>query len=220
MGNELEKVLMTKMAGQQEADELPWWAFPLALAGGGAVAGRLMRRLPRRGLYHGSPHMFNKFSTEFPNSGLGASGHGNGVYLTNNPRTAEMWAKRAASEKVIYHNQRLGGSHVYDVDAKLDHGRFLALDKPLSGQSEYVRGAIRKLSPSLGDDATGFDILSRLGGDEKGSQALHNAGVIGTTYSSHLANNYVVFDPSRLRIRRRKDYKPSKKALKFYSGDG
>jgi hypothetical protein len=46
--------------------------------------------------YHGSCHLFNKFSLTFLGSGEGKSKFGHGIYITSNYKTAALYAAKAA----------------------------------------------------------------------------------------------------------------------------
>ena len=47
-------------------------------------------------LYHGSCHLFDKFSLEFLGSGEGKSKFGHGIYITSSYKTAVLYAAKAA----------------------------------------------------------------------------------------------------------------------------
>lgn len=47
-------------------------------------------------LYHGSCHLFDKFSLEFLGSGEGKSKFGHGIYITSSYKTAALYAAKAA----------------------------------------------------------------------------------------------------------------------------
>ena len=47
-------------------------------------------------LYHGSCHLFEKFSLSFLGSGEGKSKFGHGIYITSNFKTAALYASKAA----------------------------------------------------------------------------------------------------------------------------
>jgi hypothetical protein len=47
-------------------------------------------------LYHGSCHLFDKFSLEFLGSGEGKSKYGFGIYITSSFKTAALYAAKAA----------------------------------------------------------------------------------------------------------------------------
>ena len=47
--------------------------------------------------YHGSCHLFNKFSLTFLGSGEGKSKFGHGIYITSNYKTAALYASKAAN---------------------------------------------------------------------------------------------------------------------------
>ncbi len=47
-------------------------------------------------LYHGSCHLFDKFSLEFLGAGEGKSKYGHGIYITSSFKTAALYAAKAA----------------------------------------------------------------------------------------------------------------------------
>ena len=112
---------------------------------------------------------------------------------------------------------------LYEVNIKADPDEFLDWDKPLSQQSEKVRGAIQafdpEMSPSLRDNYTGQTFMRDYSGYVSDgyaksvpevSQALRDAGIPGIKYldqgsrsTGEGSRNYVVFDANLIEILRK-----------------
>ena len=56
--------------------------------------------------YHGSCHLFNKFSLTFLGSGEGKSKFGHGIYITSNYKTAALYAAKAAKAEIVNEYRR------------------------------------------------------------------------------------------------------------------
>ena len=53
-------------------------------------------------LYHGSCHLFDKFSLKFLGSGEGKSKFGHGIYITSSYKTAALYAAKANGKQCCY----------------------------------------------------------------------------------------------------------------------
>jgi hypothetical protein len=73
--------------------------MPFARAGEMGVGGGKMTQ-PGIKAYHGSPHEFEKFSTEHIGTGEGGQAYGHGLYFAENPRVAEAY-KRSLAKATI-----------------------------------------------------------------------------------------------------------------------
>lgn len=78
-------------------------------------------------------------------------------------------------------------------------------DAPIKNQNKTVRDFAIKQGLLLDD--TGFDLIQKVGRDKAGSDAMRAAGIPGIKYTDQMnrvggkeTKNYVVFDPSRLKI--------------------
>lgn len=78
-------------------------------------------------------------------------------------------------------------------------------DEPIKNQNKTVRDFAIKQGLLLDD--TGFDLIQKVGRDKAGSDAMRAAGIPGIKYTDQMnrvggkeTKNYVVFDPSRLKI--------------------
>lgn len=120
--------------------------------------------------------------------------------------------------------------HLYQVEIAANPDHFLDWDRPATQQHPVVQGAMNKIWESLGGSlegrttpaftahsgATGEDqhsaLVTNLRGQKAAADALHEHGVHGIKYldqgsrsgpASEGTHNYVVFDPSRVNIKRR-----------------
>ena len=108
--------------------------------------------------------------------------------------------------------------HMYEVAIHAHPDHFLDWDKPLHEQSEHVKNAMSERSGLFekGSSYTGKDlyrIFEDMHGDdsEKASNELRNKGIYGVKYFGDMyrsglkkpTQNYVVFDPKDIEIKRR-----------------
>lgn len=94
----------------------------------GGVAGAFAQRA-----WHGSPHTFDRFSTDSIGSGTGRSTYGWGLYFTKDKKVAEF-----------YRDSLGGDSRLYEVDVPEDDV-LLNSDDTFAQQPKKVRDAINKL---------------------------------------------------------------------------
>lgn len=87
--------------------------------------------------YHASPHEFDAFDFSKIGTGEGAQAYGHGGYFSENPAVS---GKDGSYYKQFEGSH--GKAHAYEVNIKADPNDFLDWDKPLSQQSEKVRGAL------------------------------------------------------------------------------
>jgi hypothetical protein len=113
--------------------------MPFARAGEMGVGGGKMTQ-PGIKAYHGSPHEFEKFSTEHIGTGEGAQAYGHGLYFAENPRVAEEY-KRSLAGRL-----KEGSGKMYEVNIKAEREHFLDWDKPLSEQSKHVQDKLKELN--------------------------------------------------------------------------
>lgn len=71
--------------------------------------------------YHGSPHLFDRFTTDHIGTGEGAQAYGWGLYFAENPGVAEDYKLRLAGEAPIT-NFSIGGREVVRKEKYLDYG--------------------------------------------------------------------------------------------------
>jgi hypothetical protein len=138
-------------------------------------------------------------------------------------------ASLAAGRQIVEEAKRAG--HMYEVNIAANPDDFLDWDRPLSEQSEKVRGAVssrmqppdafkgpartRAEAAATGDfsDIDGHSALTLLGGygdPSKASTALREAGIPGIRYldqgsrtAGDGSRNYVVFDENLINIMRK-----------------
>ena len=192
----------------------------LSVLGTNAVAG------PRLGpgelgatVFHGSPHMFDKFDMNKVGTGEGAQAYGRGLYFAERPEVASAYK---------------GSGSLYKTDLPDQHiPRMIDWDKPLSSQSAEVKQALGKINnplvqEALARDWTGHKLVTTLqqalsrqepipgmpagvtrttSGPEETRQLLLKAGIPGVKYldagsrgSGTGTRNYAVFDDSLVKI--------------------
>lgn len=93
--------------------------------------------------YHGSPHNFEKFSLDKIGTGEGAQAYGHGLYFAENEGVAKGYRDTLSRGGASSDGIKPVGSkgHMYEVNIRADPEHFLDWDKPLSQQSDKVRGA-------------------------------------------------------------------------------
>lgn len=172
-------------------------------------------------LYHGSPHLFDKFDMSKIGTGEGGQAFGHGLYLAENPEVATAYQKNLAPGE--------GLGNLYKVDIPDEAvSRMLDLDRPLIEQPQALHRL--KAANLLGDerqfdDWRAFvgpggvlvnpeDAAQRvyiaaeqsMGGPAAASAAFNAAGIPGLRYldqGSRAAGgtrNMVLFDDSLARI--------------------
>jgi hypothetical protein len=171
--------------------------------------------------YHGSPHKFDKFSTEHIGSGEGNQGFGWGLYFTSSKDVAEYYRTGLKVDGTT--------GQTYKVDIPDEH-QFLSRDSLLKDQPEAIQKGVRaafeelvsdptvkqrmpgyrNFVPEFGkkewDDALNgqgvYDFIQTLtGSDKEASLLLKKHGVEGVKYKGERDfTNFVVFDDSRIKI--------------------
>jgi hypothetical protein len=148
--------------------------LPFARAGElGAGGGKMVQ--PGIKAYHGSPHEFERFSSEHIGTGEGAQAYGHGLYFAENPKVAAEYrdqlsggkmmkgasvkldpdrgyiARKPSGEEKIFSFEKEAKEWVedpgkmYEVNITAEREHFLDWDKPISEQSEFVKEALSKL---------------------------------------------------------------------------
>ena len=113
--------------------------------------------------YHGSPHRFDKFSTEHIGKGEGAQSYGHGIYLAEQEAVARSY--RDALSKP-------GSGHMYEVNIKGKADDFLDWDKPIAQQSEAIKAAF----PVEIHHLTGAQLHNELSGMIRAERPQHKFG--------------------------------------------
>jgi hypothetical protein len=149
-------------------------------------------------VYHGSPHLFERFDLGKMGSGTGQQVYGKGLYMAENPATAQKYQKNVKDLE--------NPGNLYKVDLPDTHvRRMLDFDEPLKNQPKKVRDLAKSLNLDLND--LGGDLLERIGKGEQGKKILQDAGITGIKYYNEMSGgkdlwkrNFVVFDPNHLTI--------------------
>lgn len=81
--------------------------------------------------YHGSPHTFNKFSTDYMGTGEGVQAFGWGLYFTTKEAIAKHYAsmERDTGQTVLYNGQEYGYEDSFIIDSD---GKILEWNAPIS----------------------------------------------------------------------------------------
>lgn len=158
--------------------------------------------------YHGSPYIFDKFTTAAVGTGEGSGAYGFGLYFAGKKEIAQHYRDMLAT--------RRDKGRLYEVDIP-DDGQYLLHDTSLDEQPKAVKAALKRAGVTAdayeqdyaermdfrhdphGDDI--YRMLSQqLGSDRAASEALQAAGVRGIKYldrNSRFAGdgtyNYVIF---------------------------
>jgi hypothetical protein len=131
-------------------------------------------------LWHGSPHNFDRFSTDHLGTGDGEQIHGWGLYFTVSQRLADDYKVGLAQ---MYGKP----GKLYKVEVKRDEADFLDLEQPLTRQSSRVWNVLQKIDFIPPERFTGADIyaacVKRFGSEKAASQALSAAGLAGSRYT-------------------------------------
>lgn len=157
--------------------------------------------------YHGSPHMFNKFSMKKVGSGEGSTTYGYGLYFTQDERVSQSYKDSPLT----------GGSAstgaTYQVHLSIKPDEVLDWDEPIRGQSQKVRDLLGKQYDGWKDQsgqALYETISERLGGDKQASQFLEKNGIHAVRYTDRpaftdgrVSHNLVVFNDKRITITHR-----------------
>lgn len=96
--------------------------------------------------YHGTPHRFDKFSTEHIGSGEGNQAHGWGLYFAEDKKVSEGYFKRLSDDKVFYDGQELEKTYIYTH--KIERG----IDKETNRYLQDLRYIIDRISEIKSDE--------------------------------------------------------------------
>lgn len=115
--------------------------------------------------YHGSPHVFDKFSLERIGTGEGAQSYGHGLYFAENPNVAEAYKKVVPADSWEAFNRLADEAGNLNVGGKLFRSPKALRDAVLSGQVD--RGSV---PPDLGDlaraDSSFYDVTLKVEPDQ------------------------------------------------------
>lgn len=163
--------------------------------------------------YHGSPHDFDKFSTEHIGTGEGAQAYGHGLYFAEREGTAEAYKTSGKTKGSMYEvNINASPEDLLDYDAPLkDQPQILQRIEDRYGDSEIVLSQMG----GLDKNSRGSQLYSSLGGDYKGAAVSKylkdELGIKGIKYADAQTrfspkgrtNNYVIFDDKTVEIARK-----------------
>ena len=90
--------------------------------------------------YHGTPHRFDKFSTEHIGSGEGAQAHGWGLYFAGNKEISEDYRRKLSGDKVFYNGKELEKQYIYTH--KYMNGENVEQNKYLSYLRSVIEGIV------------------------------------------------------------------------------
>jgi hypothetical protein len=180
---------------------------------GGTPAGVLSANV-----YHGSPHLFDKFDMGKIGSGEGAQAYGHGLYFADNPAVAKVYGEatgkvqhKSTGEVVDSRNVPIGKmteygpqtGHTYKVDLPDEQiGKMLDWDAEVMTLPFEVRQLLKKAGAKIADYHPNSqkvgDVLPRT---PEASRILKEAGIPGIKYldagsreAGKGTSNYVVFD--------------------------
>jgi hypothetical protein len=128
---------------------------------GGTPAGVLSANV-----YHGSPHLFDKFEMSKVGTGEGAQAYGHGLYFADNPEVAKTYQKEFVPLIPFLKGLKQGknlkdelpAGHLYKVDLPDEHiGKMLDWDKPISAD---LRARVIAALPENQRDLSGMVVGS------------------------------------------------------------
>jgi hypothetical protein len=167
--------------------------------------------------YHGTPHTFDRFSTDKIGTGEGRQAFGHGIYVAERETVGAGYRDKLSKAKGVVGN-------LYTVEILRAESEFLDWDKPLSEQSEKVKAALsatglftqRDLnppanfvpSPLFNSGRGAYDIIKAdAGSPQKASQRLSSLGVAGIKYFDgnsrnieYGTRNFVIFNDKDVKI--------------------
>ena len=163
--------------------------------------------------WHGSPHKFDKFSTEAIGTGEGAQAFGHGLYFAGKKEVADNYRKLLAPG---------GRGATYKVDLAPKENEYLLWDEPLRDQPEHIQEGFKAAWKAVGGkldqlwmEAPGGESYQRMypydltrvnemaASAAEASAALREAGIRGIKYrdqgsrgkdKDEATYNYVLFD--------------------------
>ncbi len=156
--------------------------------------------------FHGSPHDFDRFSTDYPMTGEGSQLHGQGLYFTENENVARQYKNKPRKDP----------GKMYEVNINADRSTFVKLDKPISDQPKNVQLAYQKFmqeSPKdknvFGEAETETEHFRRFTQSPLGAEIMKSEGVPGIEYGDAFtrhksdekqSKNFVIFDDELIEI--------------------
>ena len=177
-----------------------------------AVRAGLEEGTKRIKAYHGSPHDFDKFSTENIGTGEGLQNYGKGLYFAEREGTAEAY-KTSGKTK----------GHMYEVNIDASPDELVDYSLPLNKQSKAVQEVVQEYKKGYGNDLplkerfglpyepTDEQVMQRALSTPYTIRQLKDRGIKGVKYddpqtrfsSKGKTNNYVMFDDKTIEIARK-----------------
>ena len=162
--------------------------------------------------YHGSPHDFDKFSTENIGTGEGLQNYGKGLYFAEREGTAEAY-KTSGKTK----------GHMYEVNIDASPDELVDYSLPLNKQSKAVQEVVQEYKKGYENDLplkerfglpyepTDEQVMQRALSTPYTIRQLKDRGIKGVKYddpqtrfsSKGKTNNYVMFDDKTIEIARK-----------------
>ena len=162
--------------------------------------------------YHGSPHDFDKFSTENIGTGEGLQNYGKGLYFAEREGTAEAY-KTSGKTK----------GHMYEVNIDASPDELVDYDLPLNKQSKAVQEVVQEYKKGYENDLplkerfglpyepTDEQVMQRALSAPYTIRQLKDRGIKGVKYNDPQTrfspkgktNNYVMFDDKTIEIARK-----------------
>lgn len=106
----------------------------------------ILQVFDQAGLYHGSPHSFDKFSLDKMGTGEGAQAYGWGLYFTDKKEIAEDYAN-----KLVLKDVRVGKTTAIALGQKYDNPAFLWMLDYVHGRKWSKEQIISELNRQLND---------------------------------------------------------------------
>jgi hypothetical protein len=129
-------------------------------------------------------------------------------YVTRNkaPTATVNEVRQEIAQLELKKSGNKGSGALYKVDIPdRKVAKMVDYDEPIKNQHKAVKDFAIKQGLLLDD--LGFDLIQKVGRDKAGSDAMRAAGIPGIKYTDQMnrvggkeTKNYVVFDPSRLKI--------------------
>ena len=177
-----------------------------------AVRAGLEEGAKRIKAYHGSPHDFDKFSTENIGTGEGLQNYGKGLYFAEREGTAEAY-KTSGKTK----------GHMYEVNIDASPDELVDYDLPLNKQSKAVQEVVQEYKKGYENDLplkqrfglpyepTDEQVMQRALSTPYTIRQLKDRGIKGVKYDDPQTrfspkgktNNYVMFDDKTIEIARK-----------------
>lgn len=159
--------------------------------------------------YHGSPHNFDKFSTENIGTGEGAQAYGKGMYFAESEGTAETYKTSGKTE-----------GYMYEVNIDASPEELIDYSLPLNKQSKAVQEVVQEYKKGYGNELslkerfglpyepTDEQVMRHTLSTPYTIRQFKDRGIKGVRYDDPQTrfspkgktNNYVIFDDKTIEI--------------------